>query len=273
MENIRHSIIAGSWYPGTEKALHNQINQYLDLTKTDEKFENVAGIVVPHAGYKYSGKTAAYAYNAVKGKKYNTIVIISPTHVKGFPGISIYSGDAYETPLGIVTINKDLREKLVGLSKIIISDTEGHSQEEHALEIQIPFLQVLFKDFNILPVVLGDQRSKFVYELADKLSMILNDETLIVASSDLSHYYPKKIAYDLDSIISERIEKFDYEGLQEDLGRKLCYACGGGGIVALMKAAELKGYKKSKVLARTDSGDVTGDTSGVVGYLAAVVYK
>ncbi len=272
METIRKPAVAGMFYPDDKNVLERQINSLLANYKPEEEFSNIGGIVSPHAGYIYSGRTAAFAYNAISGNNYKTVIVISPSHREYFAGTSVYNGDAYETPLGVVEVDKEMREKLIDGSKTIFAGIEGHRQE-HALEVQIPFLQTVLKDFLILPVVIGDQSRIFVDELANKLAAIAGDKTLIVASSDLSHFYPREKAEILDSRVEQHINDFDYEGLQSDLERKACEACGGGGIVSMMEALKLKNFSHAKVLNRTDSGDVTGDTSEVVGYLSAVVYN
>jgi len=271
MNNIRPAQVAGHFYPSDPEKLRNEIKLLLDVTKPREKIEKIFGIVSPHAGYVYSGKTAAHAYNLLVGKKFKIVVIISPSHSEYFPGISIFEGDAYETPLGILEVDKEFREKLETEDGIIFNGYEGH-RKEHALEVQLPFLQSVLQDFKIVPVVMGEQSQRNIDILAKKLAEVSDDETLIVASSDLSHFYDRTHADKLDSVVEKRVSDFDFESLQKDLETKTCEACGGGPIVALMKAANLKNIKHSLVLDRTDSGEVTGDTKEVVGYLSAVVY-
>mgnify|MGYP001184537808 CR=1 FL=1 len=272
MKQVREPSVAGMFYPSSPSKLKEEIQIFLETSKPSENIENIIGIISPHAGYIYSGKTAAYAYNAVKNKNYKTVIIISPSHREYFAGISIYNGDAYKTPLGEVEIDKTVSSVLISSSKIIFEGIQGH-RSEHAVEVQIPFLQMVLDDFKIVPIVMGDQNRIFVYELAEKLSKVVNDQTLIVASSDLSHYYSKRTADELDSIVEKHIQNFDYEGLQRDLENNRCEACGGGAIVALMRAADLIQKRKSKVLHRSDSGDVSGDNSEVVGYLSAAIYN
>ena len=268
---IRHQQVAGYFYPAEKDKLQKDISVMLQATKPDRSFNNIFGIVSPHAGYVYSGMTAAYAYNLLKGKSYKTILVISPSHAEYFPGISIYDGDAYETPLGLVEIDQIMTDKLVENSKTIFRSIQGH-RREHALEIQIPFLQSVLKDFKIVPVVMGDQSKMFVDELADRISRVVDDETLVVASSDMSHFYSSEEADRLDSVVEKRINDFDFEQLLKDLDDHECEACGGGPIAAMMKAASLKSITKSFILNRSNSGDVTGDKTEVVGYLSAVVY-
>lgn len=271
MKTIREPAVAGMFYPANPNQLKDELLLLFDTAKLGTRYENVIGMVSPHAGYIYSGKTAAYGYNALKNKEYRTVVIISPSHREYFPGISVYNGDAYRSPLGETPVNKKFSRELVSNSKIIFEGVQGH-RAEHAVEVQIPFLQMILEDFSIIPVVMGDQHSVYVTELANRLANLADEHTLIVASSDLSHFYSRKEADRLDSIVEKRINQFEYDKLQTDLDTNRCEACGGGAIVAMMKAASIIKKKNSKVLNRTDSGYVTGDDSEVVGYLSAVVY-
>jgi len=271
MKGIREPAVAGMFYPESPSKLKDQVITLLDEARLEKQFSNVVGIVSPHAGYVYSGKTAAFGFNSPLKKDYETVIIISPSHREYFRGISIYDGAAYRTPLGDVPLNNEVIDKIISDSKIIFRGIQGH-RAEHAVEVQIPFLQVILKDFSIVPIVLGDQSRNFVYELADRIAPVVDDKTLIVASSDLSHFYSRSMADKLDSIVEKNIANNDYEKLQSDLETGRCEACGGGAIVAMMRAANLINKNKTEVLARTDSGDVTGDFSEVVGYLSAVMY-
>ncbi len=271
MRNIRPAQVAGYFYPADPDKLREEINLMLDISEKQDKAENIIGIISPHAGYTYSGKTAAYSYNQLKGKSYKRVVIISPSHSEYFPGVSIFDGDAYETPFGTLEVDKVFANKLVGDSKSIFLGPEGH-RREHALEVQLPFLQTVLKDFKIVPVVMGDQDIVYIDELANNLAKVVDDDTLVVASSDLSHHHSKTEADRLDSIVAERINNFDFENLKKDLNNRNCEACGSGPVIAMMKAAALKHKDHSSVLHRSDSGDVTGDTKEVVGYLSAVIY-
>src|SRR3970040_2304230 len=185
MQYIRPAQVAGYFYPSDPVKLRNEINVLLDKSKPTEKYEKIFGIVSPHAGYVYSGKTAAFAYNQLKDKNYKRVVVISPSHSEYCPGISVFEGDAYETPLGLLEADKDFIAKLVNGNKIIFRGFEGH-RKEHALEVQLPFLQSVLNNFKIVPIVMGDQRKMFVDELAKSLAKVFDDETLIVASSDMS---------------------------------------------------------------------------------------
>ena len=271
MRMIRKPAVAGLFYPASRNKLESEVKTLLSISDSKKSFNNILGIVSPHAGYVYSGKTAAYGFNLLKDKNIETVIIISPSHREYLPGISVYEGDAYETPLGVVEVNKNMTEKLTEESRVIFKGIEGH-REEHAIEVQIPFLQVMLKDFKIVPIVMGDQGELFIDELGEKLSQIIDDKTVIVASSDLSHYHSGDTADKLDSIVEKRILDFDYEILQKDFKVRNCEACGAGTIVSMMKAASKLNRMKSEVLHRCNSGDTTGDFSSVVGYLSAVIY-
>lgn len=267
----RKPAVAGMFYPSDPDELKTLTKTLLEISQPESHPQNIIGIVSPHAGYVYSGKTAAYAFNLLKNKNFKTVIIISPSHREYFYGTCIYEGDYYETPLGLAEVDKSMREKIIEGSSIIFSGTKGH-KNEHAVEVQIPFLQSVLDEFKIVPVVMGDQSSEVVYETAKQIAAAADENTVMIASSDLSHFYSKSEADKLDSIIERRITEFDYERLQADLENRRCEACGGGPIVAMMKAASIMNKNKSLILHRSDSGDTSGDNSEVVGYLSAVIY-
>ena len=272
MNQLRQPFAAGYFYPGDKDKLIDQVDWLLSIGHKDKVFNKISGLVAPHAGYIYSGRTAAFAYNTIKDKGYKNVIIISPSHKEYFRGVSVYEGDGYITPMGIVSINKDIVNQITEGSTNIFKGIEGHRQE-HGVEVQLPFLQFILEDFSIVPIVMGDQSKIFIDELAQRLSNIIDEDTFIVASSDLSHFYSRDLAQNLDSIIEKRINDYDYEGLYQDLEHKRCEACGGGPIVAMMKSIDLKDKNKSIVLNRSDSGDATKNTDEVVGYLSAAIYS
>ncbi len=271
MNKIRKATVAGYFYPSNPQKLSDEIETLLSISNPEITLQNITGIISPHAGYIYSGRTAAFAYNLLRNKPIDKVIIISPSHREYFPGVSIYNGDGYETPLGIVEINRELADNIVNGQKIIYKGIEGHT-EEHAIEVQIPFLQKVLTEFKIVPIVMGDQSQLFIAALANRIHQVADETTLIVASSDLSHYYSKQEADKLDTVIENDINEFNFKKLQHDLDHKNGEACGGGSIVAMMEAASLMNKKNAKVLNRSNSGDTTGDYSGVVGYLSAAVY-
>ncbi len=268
----RPPAVAGKFYPDDPAKLRRQIAEFIDRVPQSKLRGKVKGIITPHAGYLYSGFTAAHAFAALRGEKFETVVVVSPSHFEFFPGVSVYSGEAYATPLGMVEINKTLRERIVIEADFIIASEVGHGSE-HALEVQLPFLQEVLPRFTLLPIVIGDQSREFCFKLGEVLGKLLKDENaLLVASTDLSHYYASDIATEFDMVMLQDVADFDCEKLMTDLENRKTEACGGGPTVAVMSALQHLGVKKIEVLHHSNSGDVTGDFSSVVGYLSAVAY-
>jgi len=270
---IRESVIAGSWYPGDPEVLRGQVLQFLaEATPPPIEGELVA-LISPHAGYMYSGQVAAYAYKLLKGKRYDVVVIVAPSHRAYFRGASVYPRGGYRTPLGIVPVAERLTERLREACPLVDYVPQAHAQE-HSLEIQLPFLQVVLGDFELVPLVMGEHDFYTCEELAKAIVEVVKGErALLVASTDLSHFHPYPQAVALDKVVLEHVEAFDPEGLSRDLRSGRCEACGGGPMVAVMLAAKALGASGAKVLKYANSGDVTGDRSSVVGYMAAAIYR
>jgi AmmeMemoRadiSam system protein B len=202
------------------------------------------------------------------------VVVISPSHREYFKEVSIYDGYAYSTPLGVLPVNRVLALELAQTHPSIIVSETGHRYDEHALEVQLPFLQKVLDNFTLLPIVMGDQNKDNINALAEGLFEILqNKKALIVASTDLSHFYSYDRAAILDEVVLENVKQFEPDKLYDDLQSDRCEMCGGGPAIAAMKASKLLGADKSEVLLYRNSGDVTGDKSEVVGYMSAVIYK
>lgn len=273
MGKLRKSVIAGSWYPGDLSVLRSDIAGYIQNVPDRKLPGDVVGLIVPHAGYVYSGQVAAHAYKLIQGKKYDAVILIGPSHRVAFEGVSIYSQGAYETPLGVVPVDENIACEMERLSTIIIDFPAAHAQE-HSLEIQLPFLQVALKAFSFIPLVMGDQNAATCRELASVIYQVAKDRhVLIVASSDLSHFHDYKKAKELDGIVLRHIQDNDVEGLLDSLSRDEAEACGGGPVAVMMMAAHKLGAHHSLLLKYANSGDVTGDKSSVVGYSSAVYYR
>jgi len=270
---LRKSIIAGSWYPGDPSVLRDDISRYIQNVPGRELAGDVVGIIVPHAGYIYSGQVAAHAYKLIQNKKYDTVILIGPSHRVSFGGVSIYSQGAFETPLGVIPVNEAIACEMKQISKIIIDYPIAHAQE-HSLEIQLPFLQVTLGAFSLIPLVMGDQSAATCRELAYVISHVAKDHRmLIVASSDLSHFHDYIKAKELDEIVLKHIQNGESVGLLNDLAHDKTEACGGGPIAVMMLAADRLGAHHSLLLTYANSGDVTGEKSSVVGYASAVYYQ
>jgi AmmeMemoRadiSam system protein B/AmmeMemoRadiSam system protein A len=275
---IRLPAVAGQFYPAQPDELRQMLDEFLAQATVPVLPGQIVALIAPHAGYIYSGKVAAHSYALLKGQKFERVVVIAPSHFEAFPFISVYNGDAYATPLGDIAVDKDFTAKLVKLSPLIQLSSRGHTptqqQGEHALEVQLPFLQRELGEFKLVPIVMGEQTYETERALGVSLAKLLQGtHTLIVASSDLSHYHPYDEAAKIDQKTLKAIERWDYLSLSQNLESRVWEACGGGPIVAAMIAAERLGAKQARILKYANTGDVTGDRSRVVGYGAVVLVK
>ncbi len=273
-KDIRKSILAGAWYPGDKQTLSKAIQGYLAEADVKSFEGNLKAIVVPHAAHIYSGPVAAYAYRLLRGKDIKRVIMIGPSHQVRFRGVSINLQSGYETPLGVVPVDQELAKKIIDADPLIRQVPRAHASE-HALEIQIPFLQSVLDDFRIVPIIMGEQDYKTCSRLADILSDMLGDseKTLLLASTDLSHYHSDKQAKALDSVFIDQIREFSPKGLYNALSSGRCEACGGGPTITVMLAARALGANHSQILHYANSGNVTGDRSDVVGYVAAALFE
>jgi AmmeMemoRadiSam system protein B/AmmeMemoRadiSam system protein A len=266
---VRKPVVAGSFYPADSSNLSSTIDQY--LSRVDVELEGeIFGVVSPHAGYSYSGQTAAFAYRTLKNKQ--LVILLGPSHRYYVKGFAVYDKGEWETPLGRVKIDGDFVSKLKSHSELIVNEPEAHSQE-HSLEVQLPFLQKVLKDFKIVPIVFNTDQPSLLKLIADALTKELEDREnwVIVASSDLYHGYNYSKTKEVTDKINKYISGFDYEGLlgyDRDLRQSgVCAACGCSAIAVLMQVMKNLGIDEVKLLESTSSGDVTGEKSGyVVGY-------
>jgi len=272
LEQIRESVIAGSWYPGNASRLQQEVQDYLSQASVADFKGELIALISPHAGYRYSGQVAAYAYKILETHKFDTAVVIAPSHRAYFKGVSVYDQGGYRTPLGVVPLDKEFVAELKERESRISYVAEAHSQE-HSLEIQLPFIQVVMPEGKLVPLVMGDQSFDTCQWLAQALAHCIRGKSVVVvASSDLSHFHPYNEAKRLDQVVVDRVNAFDPRGLSNDLAGGKCEACGGGPMVTAMLVARELGANKSRVLHYANSGDVTGDHSGVVGYMAAALW-
>ena len=275
-KNIRKAACAGDWYPKSPVELTKLIAAYFSECKRVPLENSISALIVPHAGYIYSGKTAAKAYKQLEDKQYDTVVVISPSHNVFFQGCSVFDGDGYATPLGVVEIDKELSEKIADILPSVYLSNMGHGagedRGEHALELQLPFLQIVLGKFKLVAIVMGDQDESTVNALTEVLaSTITGTNTLLVASTDLSHFHSEKQAHRLDRELRKAIEQYDPTMLMDKLDRGKTEACGGGIVAAVLKATKRMGGSRTEIFEYTTSGAVTGDFDEVVGYLSAAV--
>jgi hypothetical protein len=268
-ETVRAPAVAGMFYEKSPVELRKNIDEMLNRVRLPNIKGTVRAVVSPHAGYMYSGFTAAHVFKLLEGRKYDCVVAVGPSHREYFDGISIYSGDAYETPLGKVPIDHEVRSELLYKENNIIASVAGH-RAEHSLEVQLPFLQYVLEKFSIVPIIMGDQQRQLCEQLSAALARVMATKNiLLVASSDLSHFHTYDEAVILDNRVIQAVERFDSDVFIDELEKKSLEACGGGPIAVAMKTAQQLGANRVEVLHYCNSGDITGDTSGVVGYLAA----
>ncbi len=271
-DNVRKTAIAGSWYPGTPEVLTRDIKKYIENAGVSPSDKKPAAIICPHAGYMYSGPVAGYTYKAISGYTYKTVVVISPSHKAFFPLVSVWADGGFETPLGRIDIDAELCSSLMNASRYIRDERSPHITE-HALEIQLPFLKHVLGDFSLCPLIMGEQSLPMCRELSKALANAITnpEETLVVASTDLSHFHHAERAQVMDRNVAKLISDFDIEGLSDALDSGRSEACGGGPVMAAMLYAKAKGRTEIKVLKYATSADITGDRSSVVGYLSAVI--
>ena len=268
---IRASAVAGVFYPADPGELARTIAG-LNLGREPEVSPGIRGIIAPHAGYLYSGPTAGRAYGRLARGGYDIVVVVAPSHREYFEGVSVYDGEAYRTPLGTVSVDRDLRDALIQAAPFVVASAEGHG-EEHAVEVHLPFLQTALGTFPFLPLVIGHQTPETCFALGEALSRLLcHRRGLIVASTDLSHFHSDSEAREIDAVAIGDVRGFDPRALMSHLTEGAAEACGGGPVVAVMTALRGLGATRVEVMGYATSGDVTGDLRSVVGYLSAVAF-
>jgi hypothetical protein len=271
-EDVRPSPIAGQWYPGNPQVLASSIDQMIAAASPVEAEGHIIGLVVPHAGHQYSGHIAAQAFRLIQGKPYQRVIVIAPMHHLYHDPVLTSEHTAYQTPLGKIPVDQAFLHDLNNLVPL----SAVRNDPEHSLEIELPFLQrVLAGSFSLVPLMLRSQTIETADRLGRALAQLIGEdrETLLVASSDLSHFYPDHTARQLDEIMLGKVLAFDPAGVirVEDEGR--AFACGRAAIATLLIASRELGADTVSLAGYATSADATGDRRRVVGYGAAVVYR
>ncbi|MEW6406472.1 MAG: AmmeMemoRadiSam system protein B [Chloroflexota bacterium] len=279
MLDLRPSPIAGRWYDGNPKSLAASVDEYLDRARLPDLNGDIIGVIAPHAGHLYSGAVAAHAFAALRNRTFDLVAIIAPMHQPYQQSLITTSHEAYATPLGSVPVD---RAALTELDVILKSELDFGlaaipRDPEHSLEIELPFLQrALAGEWSLLPVMVRSQRPHIAQGLGKALAQVLRrsgKNSILVASTDLSHSYDQQTALALDSTMLHQIESFSPEGIFEAEWQGKGFACGHAAVASVLWAARDLGADTVKILARATSGDVTGDYSSVVGYAAAAILK
>jgi AmmeMemoRadiSam system protein B len=265
---LRQPAVAGYFYQGSSSALKEQVEGFLipDARKIKAK-----GILSPHAGLVYSGSVAGAVYSSIELP--DTFVLIGPNHTGLGAPVSIMTSGPWMTPLGMVAVDEELARSIQSKSRSIQDDALAHLRE-HSLEVQLPFIQYLKKEFTIVPIQMMDTRLDTCIDLGNALAAAikaLGREVLIIASSDMSHYVPAKVADKKDHLAIKRILELDAQGLYYTVREEDISMCGYGPAVAMLTACKGLGATKAELIKYTNSGEVSGDYDQVVGYAGIVV--
>ncbi len=273
---VRPSPIAGTWYSHDPDQLRQQVDHYLASARLPNIEGQVTAVIAPHAGHRYSGRTAGHAFAAILGQDRDLVAIISPMHAAYPANLLTSAHQAYATPLGPVRIDQ---AALAQLDEILTQDgmplTPVANDKEHSLEIELPFLQrALRTEFKLLPVMVRSQSPLVARRLGHALAKVMQGRSgLLVASTDLSHFYPQELAHKLDEEMLRRMRSFSPDDLFSAERSGLGFACGVAAVAAVLWAARELGGSVVEILHHSTSGEETGDYSSVVGYGAAVVLK
>ena len=270
MPAVRPPAVAGTFYPDSPDKLTRELDELIPASPEPLQ-GTLRGLISPHAGYAYSGSIAGRAYGLLRGKTFDAVIVVGPSHREYFYGVSLFPGEAFKTPLGEVPVHKEIRSALINQNEHIFMSEAGH-KDEHSVEVQLPFLQRVFQSMKFVPIVMGDQNRGLCQVLAEQLAQVSKDfNVLLVASSDLSHYHEYRTAVALDQKVVDRLREFDSDGLLKLFENEEAEACGGGPMAAVMMGAGKAGANHCHVLSYCNSGDVTGEKDRVVGYVSAAI--
>jgi hypothetical protein len=274
----RPTAVAGSWYPATAGALAREVDDYVDAAPSPPAGE-VMAIIAPHAGMMFSGPVSACAYKAVSPDAFDVAVLVGPSHFVGFDGVALYPEGAFATPLGPAIVDREAGAAIAQADPgHIVSSLPSAHAREHSLEMHLPFLRRRLPHLPIVPLLMGHQSRDTIERLAGALvDGLRSRRALLVASTDLSHYFSAAIAMALDREVLECVADFDAPRLlalfesypEEERGRRV--GCGIGPAVSVMMAARALGAPQARLLKYAHSGEISGDNDGVVGYLAAAM--
>jgi len=279
-QNIREPAVAGQFYPAESGELAKQVDDFLAEVPIEKSTGAILGLIVPHAGYIYSGPVAAYGFKQLENEDIETVILIGNSHLAYFEGAAVYDKGYFKTPLGEVEIDESLAKEIMAENKKIKADMIAH-QYEHSLEVEVPFLQRVLKNFKILPILMGSGSFDDVKILAKAISKNIADKNVIVvASSDMSHYPPYEQANYADKKTYEAILTGEVEVLEktiaqlekENIANAQTFLCGQDAVEVLMLVMQDLGVKEIKLLKYANSGDTAGDKSQVVGYSAIGFY-
>lgn len=270
----RRPAVAGSFYPSNPQRLRGDIESYIKGAEKKKLGGELFGLIVPHAGYVYSGPVAAHSYVHLVDSGTELAVVLAPSHRARFEGASVVPSGVFETPLGDIAVDGDVGEETARKPHITFIK-EVHA-DEHSLEVQLPFLQYVLKEFTLLPVIVGTVDMKMCRTIAEELAGVLGavkKRFTVVISTDLSHYHSHERAQKIDGVFVENLGRFDIPALHEALCADEAQACGEGPVLTGLFLGKALGARSVEVLKYATSGDTAGGKSQVVGYLAAALVK
>lgn len=277
LQTARPSALAGQWYSNDPKQLARSVDAHLWAARSTQIDGKILAVLAPHAGHTYSGAVAAHAFAPLKNTQPQTIVILSPMHYPYPYPLLTSLHCAYTTPLGEIPVARDLILPLhQALQNALGFGLTPIAQDpEHAIEIELPFLQRVFSHhFDILPIMLRDQSPQVTRSLADCLLPLIKDRAaLVVASSDLSHFYPHETACTLDAELLRRVTARDPQAVLRAEEEGVGFACGRAAIATALWLANALGATQATLLKHTTSGEITGDMQRVVGYAAVAITR
>lgn len=271
---VREPAVAGTFYPSNKGELISLVRKFMERgPHVPVRRPMIRGIVAPHAGYPYSGETAARAYREVAGTNYDLVVLLGPSHFVRVEKAAIMLGGAFRTPVGTVSVDADAAREIYETHPGLFEDSPSPFLREHSLEVQLPFLQVALGNFTIVPIEVNILDGRILEKVADAIfQVVAKKNVLIVASTDLSHYRMRSEAKAMDNLFRKRVKSLNYRELAGDLTSRKCEACGGAATVVALALLKKLGATSGYVTGYADSGDTTGDTNSVVGYLSALVF-
>jgi AmmeMemoRadiSam system protein B len=273
---FRRPVAAGTFYPTNPVELAKQVASFFAEVEKHPLPSRPTALVVPHSAYPYCGKIAARAFKLLEGEQYDTVVIVAPAHAVFFEGASVYTGKGYATPLGTIETDLPLAEKIASMNPKVYASAMGHAtgstRGEHSLEVLLPFLQIVLGNFKLVAIMMGEQDESTSRALGDILAATTgHTNTLLIASTDLSHFHTEQQARKLDATIRHAVEAYDPQTLLQSLDSGTGEACGGGGLAAIMLASRRLGATSIAMLDYATSGQTTGDFDDVVGYMSAAI--
>lgn len=272
--SVKEPAVAGSFYPAEKAKLTAEVDRYLDQGGSPSGEGRLLALIAPHAGYVYSGHVAGHSYAKIRGKDIRTVILIGPAHHAAVNGAVIYPGGGLKTPLGVVPVNDSLVRSLASDQNGVKLAAEPFSRE-HSLEVQLPFLQRALREFSVVPILVGRMTSDSYRHLADGLAAILkkDEHSLLVISTDLSHYHAADKAGKMDRKVLDAAERLATGELERALMSGQGEMCGAGAVLYGLAAARGAGATEGELYQYADSGDVSGDKSYVVGYGALGFYR